>query len=58
MELFKAALEVDNVVLGGENVNLLKALPPAVRRVDNDGAFLGGFLVWNSSRVETGASGA
>lgn len=56
--LFKAALEADDVVLGGGNANLLKALPPAVRRGDNDSAFLGGFRVWNGGGVEIGASGA
>lgn len=58
VELFKAALEVDDVVLGGGNASLLKILPASARRGDNDCAFLGGFLVWNSSRVETRASGA
>ena len=41
-----AALEPDDVVLGGGNVNKLKLLPPGCRAGDNDNAFLGGFRLW------------
>lgn len=44
--LFKAALEVDDVVLGGGNAKQLKTPPPGVRLADNDNAFLGGFKYW------------
>jgi hypothetical protein len=41
-----AALEPDEVVLGGGNVHRLKVLPPGCRAGDNDNAFLGGFRLW------------
>jgi polyphosphate glucokinase len=45
-----AALEPDEVVLGGGNVTKLKELPPGCRVGDNANAFLGGFRVWEDSR--------
>ena len=41
-----AALEPDDVVLGGGNAKLLKELPPGCRLGDNENAFTGGFLMW------------
>jgi polyphosphate glucokinase len=41
-----AALEPDDVVLGGGNVKKLKDLPPGCRAGDNANAFLGGFRLW------------
>jgi polyphosphate glucokinase len=41
-----AALEPDDVVLGGGNVKNLKELPPGCREGDNANAFLGGFRLW------------
>jgi polyphosphate glucokinase len=41
-----AALEPDDVVLGGGNVKHLKKLPPGCRAGDNANAFLGGFRLW------------
>jgi polyphosphate glucokinase len=41
-----AALEPDDVVLGGGNVNNLKKLPPGCRAGENANAFLGGFRLW------------
>ena len=41
-----AALEPDDVVLGGGNIHRLKVLPPGCRAGDNDNAFLGGFRLW------------
>jgi polyphosphate glucokinase len=41
-----AALEPDDIVLGGGNVKKLKALPPGCRAGDNLNAFLGGFRLW------------
>ena len=44
-----AALEPDDVVLGGGNVKKLKELPSGSRAGDNDNAFLGGFRVWQKN---------
>ena len=43
-----AAIEPDDVVLGGGNVKKLKALPPGCRVVNNSKAFLGGLRLWES----------
>jgi polyphosphate glucokinase len=47
---FTAALEPEEIVLGGGNVRLIDQLPPNCRAGDNDNAFLGGFRLWDSSR--------
>ena len=44
-----AALEPDDVVLGGGNVNNLKTLPPRCRAGDNADAFVGGFRLWEKT---------
>jgi polyphosphate glucokinase len=44
-----AALEPDDVVLGGGNVKLLHELPPRCRAGDNANAFVGGFRAWEST---------
>ena len=41
-----AALEPDDVVLGGGNVKKLKELPAGCRAGDNANAFEGGFRLW------------
>ncbi|MDB5313877.1 MAG: polyphosphate glucokinase [Gemmataceae bacterium] len=41
-----AALEPDDVVIGGGNVKNLGELPPDSRAGDNTNAFLGGFRLW------------
>jgi polyphosphate glucokinase len=41
-----AALEPDDIVLGGGNAKILKELPPGCRLGDNENAFKGGFLMW------------
>lgn len=41
-----AAMEPDDVVLGGGNIKNLAALPPGCRAGDNANAFLGGFRIW------------
>ena len=41
-----AALEPEDVVLGGGNIHQLKELPPGCRAGDNANAFLGGFRLW------------
>ena len=42
-----AALQPNDVVLGGGNVNKLKELPPGCRAGDNANAFIGGFRLWD-----------
>jgi polyphosphate glucokinase len=42
-----AALEPDDVVLGGGNVHKLNKLPPSCRAGENTNAFRGGFRLWN-----------
>ena len=44
-----AALEPDDVVLGGGNVKKLKELPPHCRAGGNANAFLGGFRLWEEA---------
>jgi len=46
VERLIAALEPDEVVLGGGNVHKLKKLPPGCRAGDNLNAFRGGFRLW------------
>lgn len=43
-----AALEPDDVVLGGGNVHKLKNLPQGCRAGDNKNAFNGGFRLWET----------
>jgi polyphosphate glucokinase len=47
--LLIAALEPDDVVLGGGNVKKLKELPPRCRAGDNANAFIGGFRIWEAN---------
>jgi polyphosphate glucokinase len=54
VELLTAALEPDDVVLGGGNVKLLKELPPGCRAGDNANAFKGGFLMWDDAGTSLG----
>lgn len=42
--------ELDDVVIGGGNVNKLEAMPPGCRAGDNDLAFEGGLLLWKEGR--------
>ena len=49
----KAALEVDDVVIGGGNARLLKALPAGARLGSNANAFRGGFRIWQAGRKPT-----
>jgi polyphosphate glucokinase len=53
-----AALEPDDVVIGGGNVHKLKVLPPGCRAGDNDNAFLGGFRLWQKANSCKSFSGA
>jgi predicted NBD/HSP70 family sugar kinase len=43
-----AALNPDDVVIGGGNAKELKTLPPGCRAGSNANAFLGGFRMWES----------
>jgi len=45
-----AALEPDDIVLGGGNARKLKDLPPGCRPGDNANAFLGGFRLWEDKK--------
>jgi len=46
-----AALNPDDVVIGGGNAKLLKELPPGCRAGNNANAFLGGFRLWDEPRI-------
>jgi polyphosphate glucokinase len=48
-----AALEPDDVVLGGGNVNNLGPLPPGCRAGDNENAFAGAFRLWEQPPAQT-----
>jgi len=58
VERLIAALEPDDVVLGGGNVNKLKVLPPGCRAGDNANAFLGGFRLWKKVAARQGPTRA
>jgi polyphosphate glucokinase len=45
-----AALEPDDIVLGGGNVKKLKELPTGCRQGNNANAFLGGFRLWEDKK--------
>lgn len=45
-----AALEPDDIVLGGGNVKKLKELPSGCRQGNNANAFLGGFRLWEDKK--------
>lgn len=47
---FIAALQLDDVVLGGGQVKELKQLPPGCRAGQNSNAFLGGFRIWEADK--------
>jgi polyphosphate glucokinase len=51
-----AALEPDEVVIGGGNVKNLAVLPPGTRAGDNANAFLGGFRIWEQIEEKMGAA--
>ncbi|WP_245331817.1 ROK family protein [Bradyrhizobium sp. NAS80.1] len=46
VEILVAALQPEDVVLGGGNARKLKKLPPLCRLGDNANAFKGGFRLW------------
>jgi predicted NBD/HSP70 family sugar kinase len=49
----RAALEPEQVVLGGGNVKKLKKLPPGTIRGNNQNAFKGGFRLWAEEKRES-----
>ena len=58
VERLAAAMEADEIVLGGGNVKNLKELPPHCREGDNDNAFVGGFRLWGEARADGAAAKA
>ena len=42
----KAALEADEVMIGGGNAKLLRKLPAGIRCCENSKAFTGGYRLW------------
>jgi polyphosphate glucokinase len=56
VKLLVAALEPDDVVLGGGNVKKLKELPPGCRAGENANAFAGGFRMWANPPVHKSRS--
>jgi polyphosphate glucokinase len=52
IERLVAALEPDDVVLGGGNVKHLDKLPKGTRAGDNANAFLGGFRAWEKQTAK------
>lgn len=57
VERLIAALEPDDVVLGGGNVKKLKELPKGTRAGNNDNAFLGGFRLWQKADDQRSSPG-
>jgi polyphosphate glucokinase len=53
-----AALEPEDVVLGGGNVKNLKKLPRGCRAGDNANAFVGGFRIWKKNGDHSRSKGA
>ena len=53
-----AALEPDDMVLGGGNVKKLEALPPRCRAGDNANAFRGGFRLWEEATLSRDTGGS
>lgn len=53
VEKLVAALEPDEIVIGGGNVVRLDEMPPNSRAGDNANAFPGGFRLWDEARADT-----
>jgi polyphosphate glucokinase len=49
IDIFRAALQPEYIVLGGGNAKHMKELPPDVRPGANANAFIGGFRLWDES---------
>jgi len=52
VERLAAALEPNDIVLGGGNVKELKKLPKGCRQGDNANAFVGGFRLWSKGESQ------
>jgi polyphosphate glucokinase len=50
VERLIAALQPDDIVIGGGNATRLEGPPPRCRMGDNSNAFLGGFAMWAESK--------
>ena len=48
VQQLRAALEPEEIVLGGGNVRKLRSVPPGVRLSSNASAFVGGFRMWQN----------
>ena len=46
VERLTAAMQPEDIVLGGGNAKILKELPPKCRLGTNANAFVGGFRLW------------
>ncbi|MBX9577137.1 MAG: hypothetical protein K2W97_01520 [Chthoniobacterales bacterium] len=55
IEILRAALEPEEVVLGGGNARELKNVPEGCRVAENSNAFIGGFRLWKQSAASPGA---
>jgi polyphosphate glucokinase len=53
----RAALEPDELLLGGGNAGEIEDLPPGCRRGDNADAFTGGFRLWDEGAGGSGHPG-
>ena len=51
IELLRAALLPDEIVIGGGNAAKARDLPAGCRRGDNANAFVGGFRLWAAKRT-------
>jgi len=49
----RAALEPEQIVLGGGNAKKLRKLPPGTIRGNNQNAFKGGFRLWSEGKRES-----
>ena len=56
VERLVAALEPDDVVIGGGNVKKLKKLPPGCRAGQNSNAFVGGLRLWEDGDKRASAA--
>jgi polyphosphate glucokinase len=50
----QAALQAEDLVLGGGNVKLIERLPEGARRGNNTNAFKGGYRLWTRPPLATG----
>jgi polyphosphate glucokinase len=53
VELLKAALQPEYVVLGGGNIKYLEQFPPDTHPGKNENAFKGGFRMWHLTKTGT-----